>query len=211
MTNWRVSVLTNTRPSGPVVVAKKPITNDPTTLTMSVPHGKVRRQRAALACSGGVLTRVAIPELRCRLELVLRGVRQDGVVRIAPVCVIGSRGSVCDRVAGRGDGIPGWRAGRRRRGGRPGRARAAGHRPLESVERHRHVVLAEPEEATHPDHHGLRLAIAINQTLVDAPNPLVPVVVDVQARQLRGPPLAWLLLREKLLAAHAGLGLPGSA
>jgi hypothetical protein len=39
--NWRVSVLTNTRPSRPVTVAKKPIRSEPITLTMSVPHGNV--------------------------------------------------------------------------------------------------------------------------------------------------------------------------
>jgi len=41
MTNWRASVPTNTRPSGPVSVAKKPMTNEPVTLTIIVPIGNV--------------------------------------------------------------------------------------------------------------------------------------------------------------------------
>src|SRR5712691_6074549 len=41
MTNCRAVVLTYTLPSGPVRVEKKPIMNEPTTLTMNVPHGKV--------------------------------------------------------------------------------------------------------------------------------------------------------------------------
>src|SRR4029077_18002376 len=40
MTNWRVVVPANMRPSGPVSGAKKPIMNEPSTFTNSVPQGK---------------------------------------------------------------------------------------------------------------------------------------------------------------------------
>ena len=39
--NWRVTGLTSRRPSGPVIVATKPIRNDPRTLTTSVLQGNV--------------------------------------------------------------------------------------------------------------------------------------------------------------------------
>ncbi len=45
MTNWRASAPTKMRPSGAVRVAKKPITNEPGTLTISVPIGKVCAMR----------------------------------------------------------------------------------------------------------------------------------------------------------------------
>ena len=41
MTNWRGVVPKNMRPSGPMVVAANPMTKEPTTLTSSVPQGKV--------------------------------------------------------------------------------------------------------------------------------------------------------------------------
>ena len=47
MTNWRTSGETSTRPSGPVSAPKKPITNEPTTLMISVPHGNVSPSQPA--------------------------------------------------------------------------------------------------------------------------------------------------------------------
>jgi len=47
MTNWRAVVPTNSLPSGPVRVAKKPMMNEPVTFTISVPHGKVSPMRRA--------------------------------------------------------------------------------------------------------------------------------------------------------------------
>src|SRR6266581_2264664 len=41
ITNWRVVEPTKTRPSGPVSAAKNPMMKEPTTFTMSVPHGNV--------------------------------------------------------------------------------------------------------------------------------------------------------------------------
>src|SRR5579872_6754608 len=41
ITNWRRPGAANTRPSGPVMVAKKPINEQPITFTARVPHGKV--------------------------------------------------------------------------------------------------------------------------------------------------------------------------
>ena len=48
MTNWRVRLPANMRPSGPVSVAKNPMRKEPATLTMIVPQGKVSpKSRAA--------------------------------------------------------------------------------------------------------------------------------------------------------------------
>ena len=41
MKNCRVLPLAKTRPSGPVSVAKKPMMNEPVTLTTNVPQGNV--------------------------------------------------------------------------------------------------------------------------------------------------------------------------
>jgi hypothetical protein len=40
MTNCRAVEPTSRRPSGPVTTANRPITNEPETLTSSVPHGE---------------------------------------------------------------------------------------------------------------------------------------------------------------------------
>ena len=51
MTNCRVVPLTSSRPSVPVRVPKKPMMNEPVTLMMSVPQGKVSPN--ALATDAG--------------------------------------------------------------------------------------------------------------------------------------------------------------
>src|SRR5882724_6661068 len=49
MKNVRMFEERSQRPSGPVSVAKKPITNDPVMLTTSVPHGNVWPQGKSLS------------------------------------------------------------------------------------------------------------------------------------------------------------------
>src|SRR3954469_10796726 len=56
---------------------------------------------------------------------------------------------------------------------------------LDLAEWHRHVVLANPEEPTSPNHHGFGLAVPTEQDLADVADLLVIVVVDIQ------PPSAW--------------------
>jgi hypothetical protein len=47
MTNCLVSVSAKMRPSGPVIVAKKPMMKEPTILTMIVPQGNISPMKRA--------------------------------------------------------------------------------------------------------------------------------------------------------------------
>src|SRR4051812_42936451 len=49
ITNCRAGVPTSKRPSGSVNVKKKPMIHEPTTLTTSVPHGKISPIRSAIS------------------------------------------------------------------------------------------------------------------------------------------------------------------
>jgi hypothetical protein len=58
------------------------------------------------------------------------------------------------------------------------------HLPPQRIERHRYVTIPDAEKAANADHHGLNLALAVDQHIVDVTDVLVPVIVDIHPLQL---------------------------
>src|SRR5437588_1312610 len=65
--------------------------------------------------------------------------------------------------------------------------------PFQLLEGHPHIALAHPEKAADRQYHGVDLAGSAEDDVVDVADVFVVVVVDLEADQLGGTPLALLV------------------